>query len=47
MLTLFFEQGFGHRHPDLFNALRFLLIGLAIGLLLWSRRRSGGCAPQS
>jgi len=47
MLTLFFEQGFGHRHPAIFDALRFLLIGAAIGLLFMSARRSGKCASRS
>jgi hypothetical protein len=42
-----FEDGFGHRHPDIFEGLRLLLMGLAIGLLLWSARRSGGCASRS
>jgi hypothetical protein len=46
MLTLF-ENHFGHRHPALHDGLRFLLMGCAIGLLLWSARRSGGCASRS
>lgn len=46
MLT-HFDYGFGHRHPAIFDGLRFLLIGLAIGLLYWSARRSGGCASRS
>ena len=47
MLTLFFEHGNGHRHPAIFDSLRFLLIGVAIGLLFWSARRNAGCAPRS
>lgn len=47
MLTLFFEKGFGHRHPAVFDGLRFLLIGAAISLLFMSARRSGGCASRS
>jgi hypothetical protein len=47
MLTLFFEEGFGHRHPAVFDALRFMLIGCAIALLYWSARRSRGCAARS
>lgn len=46
MLTLF-AGGFGHRHPVIYDGLRFLLMGLAFGLLLWSARRSGGCASHS
>jgi hypothetical protein len=46
MLTLFAES-FGHRHPALFDGLRFLLIGVAISLLFWSARRSGRCATRS
>jgi hypothetical protein len=46
MLTIF-ANSFGHGHPVLYNGLRFLLIGCAIGLLRWSARRSGGCASHS
>jgi hypothetical protein len=46
MLTIF-AGGFGHHYPVLYNSLRFLLIGCAIGLLYWSARRSGGCASRS
>lgn len=43
-LTLFFKgSGFAVSHPDLFLALRFVLICSAIVLLYWSGRRSGGC----
>jgi len=42
-----FESGFGHRHPAVFEALRFLLLGAAIGLMFWSSRRSGCCATRS
>ncbi|MGO8757507.1 MAG: hypothetical protein ACLQG3_05220 [Terracidiphilus sp.] len=42
MLTIF-EDGFGHRHPAIYDGLRFLLIGWAISLLLWSTRRAGSC----
>ena len=45
--TTHFADGFGHRHPALFDGLRFLLIGCAITLLYWSARRSGGCASHS
>ena len=45
--TTHFADGFGHRHPALFDGLRYLLMGLAIGLLLWFVRRSGGCASRS
>jgi hypothetical protein len=38
MLTIFGE-GLRHRHPDIFDGLRFVLIGIAIGLLFWSARR--------
>jgi hypothetical protein len=47
MLTLFFEQGFGHHHPAIFDGLRFLLIGCAISLLYLSARRGGNCASRS
>ncbi len=43
-LTIF-RGGFAHHHPALFDGLRFLLIGCAIGLLYWSARR--GCASHS
>ncbi len=46
MLT-FFAGGFGHRYPAIYDGLRFLLMGLAIGLLFRSARRSGGCATRS
>jgi len=46
LLTIFTED-FGHLHPAVFDGLRFLLIGLAIGFLFWSVRRSRGCAPRS
>ncbi len=45
-LTIF-RGGFAHRHPALYDGLRFLFIGLAIGLLYWSARRCGGCASHS
>ncbi len=41
------EHGLGHRHSAVVDGLRFLLLGLAIGLLYWSARRSGGCASRS
>ena len=41
-----FAEGFGHRHPAVFDGLRFLLIGAAISLLYWSARRAGGCASR-
>ena len=44
---LLYEHGFGHRYRVLFDGLRFLLVGLAIGLLYWSAHRSGGCATRS
>ncbi|MGA3160077.1 MAG: hypothetical protein ABSC77_02590 [Terracidiphilus sp.] len=46
MLT-HFKVGFGHRHPAFYDGLRLLLMGLAISLLFWSARRSGGCASRS
>jgi hypothetical protein len=46
LLFTHFEGGFGHRHPALFDGLRFLLIGCAISLLFWSARRSRGCASR-
>jgi hypothetical protein len=39
LLQFFFEQSFGHRHHAVFNSLRFLLTGGAIGLLFWFLRR--------
>jgi hypothetical protein len=45
-LTIF-RGGFAHLHPALYNGLRFLLMGCAIGLLYWSARRRGGCASNS
>jgi hypothetical protein len=47
ILTLFFEQGFSHRHPALFDGIRFLLVGCAISLVFWSACRRGGCASRS
>ncbi len=44
-LTLF-AGSFGHRHPAIYDGLRFALMGAAISLLLWSARRSGGCATR-
>jgi hypothetical protein len=46
MLTLF-ADGFGYRHPAIYDGLRFLLIGLAIGLIVWSVRRNRGCASRT
>lgn len=46
MLSLF-AQGIGHRYPAIYNGLRFVLLGCAIGLLYWSARRRGGCATGS
>ena len=45
--ALFDMHGFSHGHSAVVDALRFLLLGLAIGLLYWSARRSGGCASRS
>ncbi len=45
-LTIF-RGGFANLHPALFDGLRFLMIGLAIGLLYWSARRRGGCGSHS
>jgi hypothetical protein len=42
-----FEDGFGHRHPGLYNGMRLLLMGCAVCLLYWSARRSCGCASRS
>ncbi len=45
MLPLFLEGvSFALRHPDFYLVLRFVLISSAIVLMLWSSRRSGGCA---
>ncbi len=38
-----FPGAFALRHPDFYLGMRFVLILSAIGLLLWSSRRSGGC----
>jgi hypothetical protein len=46
MLT-HFEEGLGHHHSAIFDGLRFLLIGLAIGLIVWSVRRNCGCASRT
>jgi hypothetical protein len=46
MLTLFFENGLGHRHRIVFDGMRFLLVGLAIVLLFWSARRNSGCVSR-
>jgi hypothetical protein len=46
LLLTIFAEGFGHRHPVLYQDLRFLLLGAAICLLLWSVRRArndGSC----
>ncbi len=40
------KHGFGHGHSAVVDTLRFLLLGLAIGLLYWSARRSAGCAAR-
>lgn len=34
-----FEDSFGHCHYALFNGVRFLLFGCAIGLFSWFNRR--------
>ena len=34
-----FEDSFVHHHHALFNGVRLLLLGCAIGLLLWFNRR--------
>jgi hypothetical protein len=48
MLTrTLFADSFGHRHPALYDGLRFLLLGCAVCLLYWFARRSGGCASRS
>ncbi len=42
-----FEDGFGLRHHTLFNGVRFILFGCAIGLLLWfNRRRCRAASPR-
>ena len=47
MLNLFFEQSLGHRHHAVFNGLRYLLTGCAMGLFFWFlRRRHSACAPR-
>jgi len=46
MLNMFHEHGFGDRHPGPLLALRFLLMGLAIGFFFWFARRRGGCASR-
>jgi hypothetical protein len=45
-LLTHFEDSFGHRHSAIFDGLRFLLIGVAVGLIAWSVRRSRGCASR-
>ncbi len=45
--ALFYEHGFGHHHPVIFDGLRFLLLVCAVGLLFWSARRNCGCASRS
>lgn len=45
--SVFSAHGFGHSHSALFDSLRFVLLGSAIGLLYWSTRRKGGCASHS
>ncbi len=41
------EDSFVHRHFALFNGVRFLLLGCAIGLLLWfNRRRCHAASPR-
>ena len=47
ILTTHVADGFGHRHPAIYDGLRFLLIGCAVCLLYWFARRSGGCASRS
>jgi hypothetical protein len=48
MLTrTLFADSFGHRHPALYDGLRFLLLGCAVCLLYWFARRSCGCASRS
>jgi hypothetical protein len=47
LIFLPFADGFGHRHPAIYNGLRFLLMGCAVCLVYWSARRSGGCASRS
>jgi hypothetical protein len=39
-------EGFGHRHPAIYDDLRFLLMGCACGLLLWSARRAQGFSSR-
>ncbi|MGC9225327.1 MAG: hypothetical protein ACP5E2_15545 [Terracidiphilus sp.] len=43
-----FEDGFGLRHPALFNGARFFLFGCTIGLMSWfahRRRRATNSRP--
>jgi len=47
ILLTYFLGSFGNRHPDIFLALRFLLMGSAIGLMFWSSYRNGRCASGS
>ena len=42
--SIFLEHGFVHRYSVIYESLRFLFLGLAIGLLYWSARRNNGCA---
>jgi len=46
LLLSVFAKDFGLRHPALYDSLRFLLLGAAICLLLWSIRRRKQCAPR-
>jgi hypothetical protein len=46
ILMTHFAESSGHRHPVVYDGLRFLLIGCAITLLYWSARRMRNCAPR-
>lgn len=38
-ILTYFGGSFGHLHHAIFNCLRFLFVGCAIGLLFWFARR--------
>ena len=45
VMLAIFVNSFGHGHPALYDGLRFLLFGCAVGLLRWSARRSADALP--
>jgi hypothetical protein len=45
--SLFYAHGIGLGHAALFDSVRFLFLGAAIGLLSWFARRGCGRASRS